>query len=231
MSTPKYVILANRDHPLYNELKETGHTFYDLHKDDPFEGKEARYREADLVFDFTLLERDKKEELLRILAIQMKAPVVSDLTCLWGDFFIEKFPQIQGAMATAFWAPTQKREVVAKDTEVFKGVSTLLKEVGLEAKEVSQPGHGFIYPRTVSLLINEACLALEDKLASAKDLDTAMKFGVNYPLGLVEWKEKIGAKAVLMLLDDLHHVTKDDRYRASVSLRKEAHLDSDKVQA
>lgn len=225
MSTPKFVILANRDHPLYEQLQKTSHTFYDLHKDDPFEGKEARYREADLVFDFTLIDRDKKEDLLKILSIQMKAPVVSDLTCLWGDFFFEEFPQIQGAMATAFWAPTNKREVTAKDPKVLSGIQILFKELGLEPKTVSHPGHGFIYPRTVSMLINEATMAREDQLASAKDLDTAMKFGVNYPLGLVEWKEKIGAKAILMLLDDLHHVTKDNRYRASVTLRKEAHLE------
>lgn len=222
MSTPKYVILASKQHPLYDKLKTTGFSFYDLEEDDPFEGKEARYREAELVFDFTMIDRHRKERLLKILTVQFKAPVVSDLTCLWGDYFIERYPNLKGAVACAFWAPTEKREVYAADDDVMSGIEELFKVLGLTTKRATRPGHGFIFPRTVSMLINEATLALEDKLAHAQDLDTAMKFGVNYPLGLLEWKEKIGAKPLLMLLDDLFHVTGDGRYRASVSLRKEA---------
>lgn len=222
MSTRKYVILASKLHPLYDSLKSCGYSFYDLEEDDPFEGKEARYREAELVFDFTMIDRHRKERLLKVLTVQFKAPVVADLTCLWGDYFIERYPNLKGALACAFWSPTNKREVYAADDKVMAGINELFQGLGLETKRCSRPGHGFIFPRTVAMLINEATMALEDKLAEEEDLDTAMKFGVNYPVGLLEWKKKIGAKALLMLLDDLFHVTGDGRYRASVTLRKEA---------
>lgn len=222
MSTPKYVILASKLHPLYEKLKSTDYYFYDMEEDDILEGKEARYREAELVFDFTVIDRHRKERLLKILTVQFNAPVVSDLTCLWGDYFIERYPKLCGAVACAFWAPTEKREVYAADAKTMKGIEELFGMIGLTPQRASEPGHGFIFPRTVSMLINEATMALEDKLAAREDLDTAMKFGVNYPLGLLEWKDKIGAKPLLMLLDDLYHVTGDPRYRASVSLRKEA---------
>jgi 3-hydroxybutyryl-CoA dehydrogenase len=224
MSTLKYTILASKSHPLYVDLKNLGLPFYDLEKDDPFEGKEARYRDADIIFDFTLIDRDRKEKLLDILALQIKAPVVSDLTCLWGEYFIEKYPMIKGAVATAFWGPTNKKEVYAQDDTIFSGIRELFKLLKIEAKRTTCPGHGFIYPRTISLLINEAFLASEDQLASTEDMDTAMKYGVNYPHGLFEWHDKIGSGPILMLLDDLHHVTKDNRYRASTTLRKQANL-------
>lgn len=222
MSTRKYIILASKQHPLYSQLKATGYSFYDLEDDDPFDGKESRYREAELVFDFTLIDRHRKERLLKILTVQFEAPVVTDLTCLWGDYFIERYPKVLGAIACAFWAPTDKREVYAADDKVMDGIQELFRALNLTPKRTSKPGHGFIFPRTVAMLINEATMALEDQLASQQDLDTAMKYGVNYPLGLLEWKEKIGAKPLLMLLDDLFHVTGDGRYRASVSLRKQA---------
>jgi 3-hydroxybutyryl-CoA dehydrogenase len=224
MNTRKYVILATKAHPLYEKLKASGYSFYDLEEDDPFEGKEARYREAELVFDFTMIDRHRKERLLKVLTVEFKAPVVSDLTCLWGEYFIERYPNLKGAIACAFWSPTNTREVFTADGDekVMAGINELFESLGLTSKKAASPGHGFIFPRTVAMLINEATMALEDKLASQEDLDTAMKFGVNYPLGLLEWKDKIGAKPLLMLLDDLYHVTGDSRYRASVSLRKEA---------
>lgn len=224
MSTPKHIILASKSHPLYEDLKSLGLPFYDLETDDPFEGKEVRYRDADLIFDFTLIGREGKEKLLNFLAVQLKAPVVSDLTCLWGEYFMEKFPMLKGAMAAAFWSPTKSLEVFAHDDNVFGGIQEFFKHLSLVPKRVTGAGHGFIYPRTISLLINEAFLADEDQLASIDDMDTAMKYGVNYPVGLFEWHKSIGSRPILMLLDDLHHVTKDDRYRASVTLRKQANL-------
>ena len=37
--------------------------------------------------------------------MQFEAPLVSDLSCLWGEYFMEKFPNLIGAMAAAIWSP------------------------------------------------------------------------------------------------------------------------------
>lgn len=219
MSTPKFVILSNKKHPLYSEAKALPFTFYDLEEDDPFDGKEARYREADLVIDLTLLNRERKEKLLNIIAVQFKAPVVSDMSCTWGDYFTREYDKCCGALALAFWSPQKTYEYYAQDNSVAENVEKFLEQLSFQGKRVSKAGHGFIYPRTISMLVNEATYALEDQLADKESLDTAMKFGVNYPLGLIEWGEKIGTTPILMLLDDLYHVTKDKRYAASPYLR------------
>lgn len=59
---------------------------------------------------------------------------------------------------------------------------------------------GFITSRVVSMIINEAYLALEEGVSSRKEIDTAMKLGTNYPFGPFEWAEKIGTQRICSLL-------------------------------
>ena len=70
------------------------------------------------------------------------------------------------------------------------------------------------------MLINEAADALHLGIASAKDIDLAMTKGVNYPKGLLAWADEIGLDTVLATLDGLYDEYREDRYRASVLLRR-----------
>jgi len=79
-----------------------------------------------------------------------------------------------------------------------------------------------IVDRVVAMLINEAVEALYLKIATAADLDLSMTKGVNYPKGLLKWCDTWGAAQVLKVLDDLYEAYGEDRYRASVLLRKVA---------
>lgn len=77
-----------------------------------------------------------------------------------------------------------------------------------------------IFERILAMLINEAVDALHLHIASREDLDLAMTKGVNYPKGLLQWCEEIGAGNVLTILDTLYEEYHEDRYRASPLLRK-----------
>jgi len=90
---------------------------------------------------------------------------------------------------------------------------------GLKIIPISNLELGFHYPRTISMIVNEAYFALGEKLASPSDIDLAMTNGVNYPLGPIEWGDKIGLSLIAQLLDEYHTVTKDDRYRLSTQLK------------
>lgn len=74
--------------------------------------------------------------------------------------------------------------------------------------------------RIVVMLINEAVDALHLSIATAKDIDLAMTKGVNYPKGLLQWCDDIGAKQCLSILDAFYETYREDRYRASPLLRK-----------
>ena len=70
------------------------------------------------------------------------------------------------------------------------------------------------------MLINEAVDALYLNVASKEDIDLAMTKGVNYPKGLLAWCEEIGIEKVLQSLDELFDTYRDERYRASILLRR-----------
>ena len=62
---------------------------------------------------------------------------------------------------------------------------------------------GFVTPRVISMIINEAYYALGEAVSSKEEIDTAMKLGTAYPYGPFEWAAKIGLQNILALLTRL----------------------------
>ncbi|MBB1287092.1 hypothetical protein HRH25_22115 [Flavisolibacter sp. BT320] len=59
---------------------------------------------------------------------------------------------------------------------------------------------GFVTARVVSMIVNEAYLALEEGVSTKEEINTAMKLGTAYPYGPFEWAEKIGVQNIVQLL-------------------------------
>ena len=76
--------------------------------------------------------------------------------------------------------------------------------------------------RSIATLINEACEAVLHGIASEQDIDSAMKYGVNYPQGPFQWAEKIGYNTILQILEKMYHIYSEEKYRPSLYLRKKA---------
>lgn len=77
-----------------------------------------------------------------------------------------------------------------------------------------------IVGRVLAMLVNEAVDAVHLQLASVEDIELAMTTGVNYPRGLLQWGDDLGAASVLAQLEALQMESGDDRYRPSVRLRR-----------
>ena len=77
-----------------------------------------------------------------------------------------------------------------------------------------------ILNRILVMLINEAADALYLNIATAKDIDLAMKRGVNYPTGLLAWANDRGVHWCEQRMDDLYSQYHEDRYRCSPMIRK-----------
>jgi 3-hydroxybutyryl-CoA dehydrogenase len=73
---------------------------------------------------------------------------------------------------------------------------------------------GFISPRVICMIINEAFIALKEGVSTKEEIDTAMKLGTNYPYGPFEWAEKIGLEKIERLLRKLSNQQK--RYTSFV---------------
>lgn len=110
-------------------------------------------------------------------------------------------------------------------TETQNTIIGLFQQLGKQVI-ISQDLPAMVVMRIVCLLINEAADAIENGVCSQIDVDLAMQKGVNYPIGLIAWADKIGIQHVVETLDNLHQWFGDDRYRTSPWLRK--HIQDDK---
>lgn len=209
-------ILTHPEHPLYQLFTQKLDSLI-LYDQAPLE-----LTKGTTLYDFTCLGTEKKDALFS--SISTDSIIYSDLTCAWGDYLFEKHSHLKGAIALSFYSPRDTYEIALKEDTAKDGIEDILNQLGLKIKQVSRPGIGFTTPRVVSQIINEAYFALEDKLAAPEDIDTAMQYGVNYPMGPLAWSEKTGESTVCLLLDELYRITGDPRYRASQLLRKQSLL-------
>jgi len=79
-----------------------------------------------------------------------------------------------------------------------------------------------VFNRILAMLINEAADAVYMNVTTVKGVDLAMKNGVNYPNGLLEWCDMIGPKEVLNTIENLREHYSEERYRPNPLLRKVA---------
>jgi len=103
-------------------------------------------------------------------------------------------------------------ELAGNNDAYKKQAEEILKKLGWEFLWVADD-YGFIAARVIAMIINEAYYALEEKVSTKIQIDTAMKLGTNYPYGPFEWSEKIGLKNILLLLQKLSETNK--RYTIS----------------
>ncbi|MCX4779677.1 3-hydroxyacyl-CoA dehydrogenase [Streptomyces sp. NBC_01264] len=102
---------------------------------------------------------------------------------------------------------------------------TLSEAVGLFqklGKKVSVIGDvpGMIVARTVAMLIDLTADAVARGVAGAEDIDTAMRLGVNYPVGPAAWHDRLGRDWAYDLLHHLDERCPGGRYAPSLALYK-----------
>ncbi|RMN18419.1 hypothetical protein ALQ63_01675 [Serratia plymuthica] len=85
---------------------------------------------------------------------------------------------------------------------------------------------GLLVMRTLTMLSNEALDAVNKGVASAEDIDSALRCGVNYPRGPLEWGAALGWRQILATLENLYRYYGEPRYRPMPLLRHYAFLSS-----
>lgn len=74
---------------------------------------------------------------------------------------------------------------------------------------------GEIITRILTMIINEACYAVGEGVASVRDIDIAMRLGTNYPKGPLKWGDEIGLELIQGILKSLMSSLGDPRYRTA----------------
>ncbi|MBQ2679420.1 MAG: 3-hydroxybutyryl-CoA dehydrogenase [Firmicutes bacterium] len=103
--------------------------------------------------------------------------------------------------------------------ETFNIIKDLSVAIGKTPVEV-QEGPGFVVNRVLIPMINEAITILEDGIASAADIDTAMKLGANHPMGPLALGDLIGLDVCLNIMNVMYSETGDSKYRPAYLMKK-----------
>ncbi len=102
--------------------------------------------------------------------------------------------------------------------ETFASVKSVAEKMGKTFVEAND-FPGFAVNRILMPMINEAVYTLYEGVASAKDIDTAMKLGTNQPMGPLELADFIGLDTCLAIMNVLHDGLGDTKYRACPLLK------------
>lgn len=103
-------------------------------------------------------------------------------------------------------------ETVALAMEVCQ----IIGKTAIKAKEAP----GFIVNRLLVPYLNDACHALQEGVASAEDIDQAMKLGANMPIGPLALCDLVGNDVLLMVAEYFYKEFGDPKFRPSLALKQ-----------
>ena len=114
-------------------------------------------------------------------------------------------------------------EVIRANTTgdtVFRTAFEWIQKIGKDPVEVSEHP-GFVVNRILIPMINEAAWTLADGVASATDIDKAMKLGANHPIGPLALADMIGIDVCLAIMENLQaKLPAGKKYEPAPALRE-----------
>jgi 3-hydroxybutyryl-CoA dehydrogenase len=111
----------------------------------------------------------------------------------------------------------------ATRTDVLESAHALLASDGVPVSVIND-SPGFVAQRVVAHIVNVGCDIAQMRIATPDDLDRAVTLGLGYPRGPLAMGDALGAKRILAVLEGMHAIYQEPRYRPSPWLRRRAAL-------
>jgi 3-hydroxybutyryl-CoA dehydrogenase len=187
---------------------------------------EGAIRDADLIIETVPEEMEMKMELFTIFDKFAKPHAIfaSNTSSLSISDMSDLTVSRERCIGMHFFNPVPKMKLIelVKTPLTSQNTVDVCTEVGRRmGKEVVlvQESPGFITTRVNALIGNEAFAMLEAGIASAEDIDKALKLGLNHPMGPFELVDLVGLDVRLSILEYLHH-TLGEKYRPNRLLKQ-----------
>ena len=182
---------------------------------------------SNLVIEAVAEDFDIKLELFQKLIpyVMDGAIIASNTSSLSITAFANIFPKPENVVGLHFFNPAPIMELVeivsghVTCEEVINKLKVFTSNLGKSPVVVNE-APGFVVNRMLIPMINEAVSILAEGVATADDIDKAMKFGAHHPMGPLALADLIGNDVNLSIMETLYKETGDPKYRAHPMLRK-----------
>jgi len=168
-------------------------------------------RAADLVIEAVPEELESKIEIFTLLdkICQPETILASNTSSLSITEIASVTYRAQRCVGMHFFNPVHKMKLleIVRALETHQSTIDACVEVGKRmGKEVVvvREAPGFITSRINAMIGNEAFYMLQEGVASASDIDKALKLGLNHPMGPFELVDLVGLDTRLHILEYLH---------------------------
>jgi 3-hydroxybutyryl-CoA dehydrogenase len=176
-------------------------------------------RTADLVIEAIPEEMESKLEIFTILDKFAKPGAIfaSNTSSLSISEMAEITFRQENCIGMHFFNPVPKMKLleIVRTPQTSEATLEACREAGIRmGKEVVvvRESPGFVTTRINALIGNEAFYMLEAGVASAEDIDKALKLGLNHPMGPFELVDLVGLDVRLSILEYLHQ-TLGEKYK------------------
>lgn len=183
-------------------------------------------RDAELIIEAVPEELEMKLELFTIFDKFAKPGAIfaSNTSSLSISDFSDIVLHRERCIGMHFFNPVPKMklvEIIRTPHTSDETVATCVEVASRMGKEtvIVNEAPGFITSRINALIGNEAFAMLEAGIASASDIDKAVKLGLNHPMGPFEMVDLVGLDVRLKILEYLH-ATLGEKYTPSPLLRQ-----------
>ena len=180
---------------------------------------EEAARGADLVIEAVPEEMESKIEIFTLLdkICRPHAILASNTSSLSITEIASVTYRPKQCLGMHFFNPVHKMKLleIVRALETDEGALAAAVEVGRRMKKevvVIRESPGFITSRINAMIGNEAFYMLQEGIASAEDIDKALKLGLNHPMGPFELVDLVGLDTRLHILEYLHR-SLGEKYR------------------
>src|SRR5580765_3656473 len=172
---------------------------------------EEAAREADLVIEAVPEEMESKIEIFTLLdkICRPTTMLASNTSSLSVTEIASVTYRAQKCLGMHFFNPVHKMKLLEivraleTDDETLAAAVEVGKRMGKDVVVIKE-SPGFITSRINALIGNEAFYMLQEGVASAEDIDRAIKLGLNHPMGPFEMVDLVGLDTRLHILEYLH---------------------------
>src|SRR5216110_648068 len=176
-------------------------------------------READLVIEAVPEEMESKVEIFTLLDKVCRPGTIlaSNTSSLSVTEIASVTYRAKKCVGMHFFNPVHKMKLLEivraleTDADTLATVVEVGKRMGKEVVVIKE-SPGFITSRINAMIGNEAFYMLQEGIASASDIDKALKLGLNHPMGPFELVDLVGLDTRLHILEYLHK-TLGEKYR------------------